>query len=705
MSAPTTVATTPQPAPTAAAEVVPGAAPDEPLAFDNWTPGTKLGVGTAYTYDQPPGEANPSRVWFGITNGAITEGLYPDVSQANVKALSLLVTDGKSFVADELEDATYTIERLDGRTPAYRVISTDKEQRWAVVKEIVADPRADTILFTVTFQALEGLPADYRLYLLYTPRLGNSGDGDLSKVQDGVAEAWDEQAGIYTTLAANPAPALLTTGYTGINDLTIDLKDYKVDVDYHATGIPGRLTIGVELSTTSASTVALGFGDSQIDARKAADTSLQRGFATIANEYMQDWAGYLDKLVHPLPDLPLYDESAAIIKTHEDKTFYGAGVASLSTPWGQQRDDRNARERGYRYVWPRDLYHVGMALLVMGDQQGARNTLAYLDDVLQKSDGSFPQNAFLDGTPNWGNLQMDEVADPIILAWHLKASDRYASLVKPAANVILAIGPRTSQERWEENGGFSPATLAAEIAGLVCAADLARQAGETADAERYLQTADEWNNNLEKWTFTTNGSLGEGAYYLRITNGDPNAHFPLQIRNGGGIYDQREIVDQSFLEIVRLGLRKPDDPNIMATLAVIDTTIKVDTPQGPIYRRYPYDGYGEHPDGRPYNGSGVGRAWPLLTGERAHYELAAGNTAEARRLMGTLAASANEGGMLPEQVWDAPDIPGQGLFFGRPTGSATPLAWAHAEYILLANTIRQGAISDMPTVVAQRYLK
>jgi glucoamylase len=502
-SAPHPTATPPPtaaPQPTAAVAERGAAALDKPAGIDTWTSGAKLGVGTAFTYDKPAGDANPSRVWFAITNGAVTEGLYPDISTANVKALSLLVTDGKSFVSDEMSDATYGVERLDGRTPAYRVTSTDKTGRWAATKEIVADPQANTILLTVAFRALKGRPEDYRLYLSYTPRIGNSGAGDLSSVRDGVAEAWDERAGTYTALAVAPAPALMTTGYTRKSDLANDLeKDFKVDAAYTETTQPGRLSIGVQLPVSGASTVALGFGPSHEGARAAAATSLRRGFAAVAQDYMRGWAGYLDALAHPFPKLPLYDESLAVIKTHEDKTNYGAFVASIAIPWGNTRTDLKSEERGYRFVWPRDLYHAAMALYLAGDQPAARDTLAYLDDVVQKDDGSFPQNVYPNGKLHWTGLQLDQVAAPILLAWHLKAADRYASLVKPAADFIAAHGPATPQERWEENGGYSPATLAAEIAGLVCAADLAKQAGDAASAARYLQTADEWNRNVEKW--------------------------------------------------------------------------------------------------------------------------------------------------------------------------------------------------------------
>jgi glucoamylase len=409
---------------------------------------------------------------------------------------------------------------------------------------------------------------------------------------------------------------------------------------------------------------------------------------------MQGWASYLDKLDHPYPNMPLYDESLAVLKTHEDKTNYGAFVASLAMPWGQHARDDQPLARGYRYVWARDMYHTVTALRLAGDQQAARDGLVFMDEKLQLEDGSFPQTAFPDGTPNTTASQLDQTATPILLAWQLKATDRYQSLVKPAADFIAKTGPITQQERWEEHGGYSPATLASEIAALVCAADLATQVGDSASATRYLQIADEWNANIERWTLTTNGPLGQGSYYLRITQGDPNSAVPLTIANGGGSHDQREIVDQSFLELVRLGLRSPNDPRILATLEVTDATIEIKTPKGDVYYRYPHDGYGESKLGEAPDGHG--NPWPLLIGEHSIYEVA--QTREehpASWYLPVMSSMANAGGMLPEQVF--PD--------GTGTGSATPLAWAHAEFIVFNYAVKQAAVPDLPAVVAARYVK
>jgi glucoamylase len=669
-----------------------GAAPGAPIASDTWTPGNKQGFGTAFTYDGPAGAGNPSRVWFTITGGAITDGLYPDVSQANLKSLGVVVA-GPGFLADETTGATVTIARLDGRAPAYRVTSTDTQGRWAVVKEVVADPQANTILLTMAFQALQGRPGDYRMFLNYIPRLGQSGAGDLSMAGDGIAEAWDDAAGVATALASDPPPALVTTGYTGQSDILSDLADGMVDATWGATTQPGRISIGMELPTSGASTVALGFGPRREEARAAARASLDRGFAAVAAAYMRGWAGYLDAMPPPYPKLPLYEESLGVLKSLEDKTSYGAFVAAPAIPWGQFATDEDPKARGERYVWPRDLYHIAMALRVAGDEQAARDALAFMDDRMQLASGAFPRRTLPDGTAEAGDIQMDQVAAPILLAWQLKASDRYASLVKPAADFIAANGPTTTQDRWDEAGGYTPATLAAEIAGLVCAADLARQAGDDAGATRYLQRADEWNANVEKWTLTTSGPLGADGYFLRVTGGDPNTARAVALA-GGPAVDQREIVDQSFLELVRLGLRRPDDPHILASLEVTDETLEAKTPKGELYYRYSHDANGESAPGLAPDGHGS--PWPLLIGEHSIYEVAKSRSEHpASWYLPVISDLANTGGMLPEQVF----LDGSG------TGAATPHGWAHAEYVMFAHAVKQERVPDMPAVVAERYLR
>jgi len=311
---------------------------------------------------------------------------------------------------------------------------------------------------------------------------------------------------------------------------------------------------------------------------------------------------------------------------------------------------------------------------------------------------------------------------PFLLAWHLWKKDALGdfdpySMVSSAAAYLVRHGPATQQERWEENSGYSPSTLAAGIAALVCAADFAGARGKHDDATFLQDYADFLESHLESWTVTTDGSLVPGVkrHYIRIhpaavgdasANEDPN-HGLLTIHNRPpGLpwqFPAKDIADGGFLELVRYGVRKPGDPLVEDSLRVVDAVLKVNTPFGPCWRRYSHDGYGPQPDGGPFAGWGQGRAWPLLTGERAHYEFAAGR--DVRNLIRAMEHFAFRGRMLPEQVWDSPDVKSAGMYFGQPAGSAMPLMWAHAEYVKLLRSVVDGRVFDLIPVVAERYLE
>jgi glucoamylase len=331
---------------------------------------------------------------------------------------------------------------------------------------------------------------------------------------------------------------------------------------------------------------------------------------------------------------------------------------------------------------------------------------------------------WLDGSPYWSGVQMDEAAFPILLVdlarreGALEGDDltRLWPMVRRAACFLVQNGPVTPQDRWEEDPGYSPFTLAVEIAALLAASDIADLNGEAVAASYLREKADTWNANIERWTYVTDTDLarqiGVEGYYVRIAPPEEcEAPSPLQgfvpIKNrppGERVAPATHIISPDALALVRFGLRAPDDPRILNTVKVIDALLKVETPYGPAWHRYNDDGYGEHSDGKAFDGRGVGRAWPLLTGERAHYELALGRQDVAKKLLKTLEAFANEGGLIPEQIWDAPDIPERELFFGRPSGSAMPLVWAHSEYVKLFHSLRDGQVFDMPPQTVKRYL-
>ncbi len=399
-----------------------------------------------------------------------------------------------------------------------------------------------------------------------------------------------------------------------------------------------------------------------------------------------------------------YDVSLMVLRALEDKTYRGGGIASPSMAWvwGQLVNYSGP----YHLVWSRDLYQVATAQLAAGDRAGAERALDYLWERQQQPDGCFPQNSNLDGTPHWPNLQLDEVAYPIVMSWQLGRTDpRTWSHVERATDCILSRGP-ASQERWENAEGYSPATIAASVAALVLAAEIAERNDRPDAAARLRAAADDWEASVDDWTLTNNGPLAPHPYYLRLTvDGDADAGTTYTIGDGGPTVDQRTVVDPSFLELVRFGLRRPDDPDVLGSLAVVDRELKVSTPNGDFWHRYNHDGYGELPDGSPFPGPGnTGRAWPIFAGERGEYELAAGLLEAPQRRLQAIAATGNDGFMLPEQVWDENPPSGQpGFTPGEGTLSSTPLAWTHAQFVRLAWSIDAGRPVSTPEIVRRRY--
>jgi glucoamylase len=489
----------------------------------------------------------------------------------------------------------------------------------------------------------------------------------------------------------------------------------------------GNVAISGTLDLTAANgraLLAIGFGAQAEEAAFRALISIQRGAAPALEAFRSGWRQWQGKLV-PLDQprdakgLNRYRVSTLVLASHRDVAS-GAIIASLSIPWGASKGDDDLG--GYHLVWPRDLVEIAGGLLAAGAIDAAKGVLGYLMAV-QEADGHWLQNSWLDGRPYWAGIQMDETGFPILLydmllrAGAIDASEtlRYAKMIEAAAGYIVRNGPATQEDRWEEIGGYSPFTLAVEIAALLAAADAVEAAGKLTEAQYLREVADEWNEKIESWTYAVDTELsrrlGIEGYYVRIgssTGGATNRlRTPIAIRNRADLNASMEadqLISPDALALVRFGLRASDDPRIRNTVTVIDAVLKRKLDGGPYWYRYNGDGYGEHEDGSPFDGTGTGRLWPLLTGERAHYELALGRTDEARRLLAALETSSSEGGLIPEQIWDSADIPERELFLGRPAGSAMPLAWAHAEHIKLLRSIRDEAVFDMPPQTAQRYL-
>lgn len=653
---------------------------------DTWASAQKQGVGTANNY--------VSKVWFTLANGAISEVYYPTIDTADVKEIKFIVTDGKSFVSDETKDTISKVEKFTDKSLGYKLVNTDKKGRYRITKEIFTDVKRNSLIMKAKFEALEGSINDYKLYLAYDPHIKNQGsynEGYVIKANNNEM-LMAKRDNVYTALSSNIGWKGYSIGYYKVNDIMTDLDENK-QMTKHYDSARGNIIEGAEIDLTKNGEfeIVLSFGGSDSEAAKTALETLREDYNNLKNNYIDEWTKYCNTLNNFNGKAnSLYYNSMMILKASEDKTNKGAYIASLSIPWGDgQRDDNTG---GYHLVWSRDLYHVANAFIAAGDVDSANRSLDYLAKVV-KDNGMIPQNTWISGKPYWTGIQLDEQADPIILSYRLKRYDLYDSLVKPLADFIIKIGPKTGQERWEEIGGYSPATMAAEVAGLTCAAYIAEQNKDYESAQKYQEKADNWQKLIDNLTYTENGPLGNGQYYIRIAGlSDPNADFMINIANGGGVYDQKEIVDPSFLELVRLGVKSADDPKILNTLKVVDSTIKVDTPKGPSWYRYNHDGYGEPSKTELYHGAGKGRLWPLLTGERGMYEIAAGK--DATPYVKAMEKFANEGGIISEQVWEDT---------GLPTDSASPLNWAHAEYVILFASNIEHKVLDMPDIVYKRY--
>ncbi|HEX8422191.1 MAG TPA: glucan 1,4-alpha-glucosidase, partial [Pyrinomonadaceae bacterium] len=676
-------------------------APGAPGKEARWPSAGKNGVGTANTLE--------SKVWFTLRGGVLDEVYYPTVDVANTQELQFVVVTSAASgwrVETESEDATHRIEIVDPRALSFRQTNAAKSGAWTITKTYTSDPERHTVLIEVTFKSR----TNAALYVYYDPSLNNSGLHDSTWAQGDALVASD--AGKTSALLSSTGFIEMTNGYLGTSDGLTQLRAQGRLTNQYPRAADGNAVQVARVHAGQPFTLALGFGQGTEDALGNARKSLANGFARVRVEYERGWHEYLESLRRVEPKYQAqFDMAAMILRAHEDKTYRGANIASLSVPWGGGATANEPNVGGYHLVWSRDLYQVATALHALGDKAGADRALNYLFKVQQKADGSFPQNSWLDGRPFWGSLQMDEVAYPLILAYTLGRTDNetWTKHVKPAADFLVRHGPRTPQERWEEKAGYSPSTIAAEIAGLVCAAEIARRNDAGASAGIYLAAADEWARNVERQTVTSTGPHGDKNYYMRIAHvdDDPNDGDLMNAGNGGADHDEREYVDAGFLELVRLGIKRADDPLIAKSLAVVDKVLKVETPNGAAWYRYNHDGYGEHDDGKPWNFdgryTGKGRLWALLSGERGQYELARGDTAAARGRLEHMLGFANDGLMLPEQIWDRRDSPRAEFVFGEGTGSATPLAWTMAQFIRLAANLSEGRNLETPDIVAARY--
>jgi glucan 1,4-alpha-glucosidase len=693
----------------AAAAPPPADAPGGPGASATWTTGDKEGLGTSTT--------TASKVWYTLTGGTMSEVYYPNGNTPNVRELQFAVTDGKSFTQRETDATVDRTSTLSDRTSlTYQQISTDSQSRWRLTKTYITDPARSSVDIDVRFDSLDG--GRYRLYTLYDPSLaGDSGNDTGQSTRDALVSTDTHVTGtpVASAVVSSIGFKQTSSGYVGgASDPWLDLAaDNRLDTTYPKAG-PGNISQIAEIPVRGRSTtltLAVGFGATVGQAKRVAAISSRTPFALTRTAYQRGWKDALSQL-KPVPAglsdalARQYLASVMTIKAHEDKTQRGAFIASLTFPWGQAVDATGAGGggNGYHFVWARDEYQQVSSLLAAGDNAAATRAVNWLFTRQQLPDGHFPQNSTVDGTPDQTNVQLDETAFPIILAWQTGQFDPafYSGHIARAADYLVANGPVTPQERWEETGGYSPSTIADEIAGLTAAAAIASKAGDAAGAAIYQATADSWQRQIESWTYTTTGNLSDGKYYVRITtNGQPDDGTTRNWANGAGVHPENAIVDAGFLELTRLGVKAPNDPYVAHSLTAVDQSIKVSTPSGDTWKRYTFDGYGETADGAPWTGVGIGRPWPLLSGERGEYVLA--NGGDALPYLQTMANTANSGYLIPEQIWDQADPTDFNHVFGKGTGSAAPLAWATAQFVRLAQGIAGGKPSETPSVVADRY--
>ncbi len=686
-----------------------------------WTSSVKDAVGTAYS--------GASRIWFTCSHGILNELYHPTIDRAQVRDMEFLITDGETFAHEEKRHLDSTFEYIDREALGVRYINRDRDGRYTLIKEIICDPHHSVVLQHVRLEGHEELLSRLKVYALLAPHLDGGGAGNTARAIDiagyKVLLAWKNNWSLAMT--ANCNFARVSCGFVGASDGWRDvMKNFHMTWEFGSAS-NGNIAVVGEINLSRAEsdgarefTLAIGIGEGNHTAAQKTMGALAKPFAENKKRFIEQWhrvANPEQLAVRAGDGGELMRVSHNVLLAHEDKIYSGAFVASASIPWGQAHSDDDMG--GYHLVWTRDMVQTATALLACGRAETAGRALVYLA-CTQRADGGFAQNFWIDGTPYWNGVQLDEVAFPLMLAWRLWKANAVGRMpifpfVERAAGFLVRHAPITHQERWEENAGYSPSTLAAVISGLICAAEIAREHDSTELAIFIEEFADWIEGHLEDWTVTNNGVLHPEItrHYMRIRPPESGEAYScescgkeiIQLRNRPpgtrDSFEAREIIDHGFLELVRYGVRRADDPLIVDSLKVVDFVIKRDLPQGSGWLRYNYDGYGQRPDGGPFLGWGQGRPWPLLTGERAHYELAAGNGYEA--LIRTYENFATCGQLLPEQVWDEPDKAGTYLRHGKPAGSAVPLVWAHAEYLKLLRSAVDGKVFDRIDAVYNRY--
>ncbi|MBU1304008.1 MAG: glucan 1,4-alpha-glucosidase, partial [Alphaproteobacteria bacterium] len=663
-------------------ELPPGAPGIEPT----WSSSDKDAVTTAL---------GSSRVWATIGHGIVNEVYWPSTGHPQIRDLGFIVAGPHGWT--EIKRANrYSISTPHDAVPLPKVVHEGEGYRLEL--EFLCHPLRDTLLIRYALSG-DGM----RLYAILAPHLNGTGDNDawagdeLSAVSGNVALCLRADAGFSRS----------SVGYVGTSDGWQDFTHNGAMTWQFAHASNGNVALMGELASNSG-TLSLGFAETAEGARTLSRSGVADDYDETVNLFVEQWRNWSSDLSIPYTTPQLRREaelSASVIKVHEDRTYAGAVVASLSVPWGSGHDDAG----GYHLVWTRDTVEAAFALITIGKLEDAGRTLDYLIGT-QADDGSWAQNYFPDGRGYWTGKQLDEVALPVLLAGklqtagHLTFSTPEQTMVRRAIGFIVRNGPMSDQDRWEENAGASPFTLAVVVSALVVAADY------FGDDERnyLLSLADCWNERIEEWTYADHGPLASGdgieGYYVRMSPrpADGGLAGSIDRRNvAHGLVPAKRLLGMEFIYLVRTGLRSAHDKRIVDTVALVDQFLRRETPSGPSYYRYNGDGYGEKDDGSAFDGTGVGRLWPLLTGERGHYAVAAGQ--DAKPYLDAMVRMVGPGGLLPEQIWDSEAILERGLEPGKPSGSAMPLVWAHGEFLKLLAASVTGRCAETFSVVENRY--
>ena len=507
-------------------------APGQPGIDPSWTSSDKDAVG---------GTLGSPRLWFTLGHGILNEIYYPRIDIPQIRDLGFIVADGAGFWSEVKRVADYAIRSIVPGVPAFEIVH--RHERYRLHLRISPDPRREVLV--VAFH-LEG-DAALRPYVLLAPHLGATGHGNRAAVEEhhGRRILAATQGPFAVGLAVvdpmqRDALGLASAGYVGSSDGWQDFaRNGRLTASFARAGAGNVALIG-ELPRDGA--LGVGFASGTKAAATLAISSLLQPFENSLRQQIAEWEGwharrserYAPPLDLPAPIADQFLTSTVVLRTHLDKTYPGAMVASLSIPWGDAGEERG----GYHLVWPRDLVSCASALLAIGAEEETRDTLRYLI-ATQQADGHWNQNQWLGGKPFWEGLQLDETAFPILLAASLAERGalggiRIEHMVQQALGFIACNGPVTGQERWEENSGLNAYSLAVAIAALVEGARFLPE-----DAQRWaLDLADFWNASIESW-LTVSGTdlanrLGVDSYYVRIA--------PLSVLASGSSAMQEPVV-------------------------------------------------------------------------------------------------------------------------------------------------------------------